>query len=120
MQGFHRNLFAKVFEKVALCAERYFAQRAEFIQPCRALIDRARRRATLVGRSSVRALRARSRRLIAAAGWVARTDVSAVASAVGVVDIGERLLRGNVGSVDAIAKQVVRRNVESRATQDAA
>ena len=44
--------------------------------------------------------------------------MAAVPSAVCKVNIRERLLRRNVGSVDAIAKQVVRRDIEA-GTQNA-
>ena len=44
--------------------------------------------------------------------------MTAVSSTVCKVNIRERLLRRNVGSVDAIAKQVVRRDIEA-GTQNA-
>ena len=53
--------------------------------------------------------------MIAAACRVARADVTAVASTVCKMNIRERLLRRDVGSVDAVAEQVVRRYIEARA-----
>ena len=58
--------------------------------------------------------------MIAAARCIARTDMTAVASTVCKVHVRERLLRRNVRSVDAIAEQVVRRDIERRAAQNAA
>jgi hypothetical protein len=45
--------------------------------------------------------------------------MTAVASTIGIVNIGECLLWGNVGRVHAIAEQIVRRNIERRAAQNA-
>jgi hypothetical protein len=46
--------------------------------------------------------------------------MTAVASAVCKVHIGEGLLRWNIGRVDAIAYQAIRRDIESRAENAAA
>src|SRR5579864_6546304 len=78
-------------------------------------MNRAVVRAALVRWRSQRVLTAEGIRLVSAACRVARTDMTAIASTVCIVNIRELLLRRNVGRVDTIAEPVVRRNVESRA-----
>ena len=80
--------------------------------PVRVLLDRAGRGSALVKRRGIRILRTGGIRLVSAPGGIAGADMAAVASTVCVVNIRERLLRGNVGRVDAIAEEVVRRDIE--------
>ena len=98
-----------------LCAEMQSTQRSNW---CRApfwiSINGAGCRATLICRQGLRVLSAGGRRLIAAARRVAQADMTAV-STVCKVHMQRCLLRRDVGGVDAVAKQVVRRDIEARA-----
>ena len=120
-RDFIRNLFSRVLGNGSLRGDAI--PRREPVdsvseQPrYQALVDGAGRRAALVCRRSIRVLRAGGCWLIAAARRIAGADMTAVASAVCIVHIRERLLRRNVGSVDAVADQVVRGDIEARGSE---